>query len=116
MKILLKLEELGSLLLGMYLFATLEISWWWFVGLFFVPDFSMLGYLAGPKIGAWTYNFFHLKLLGVSVYLLGVFAGSLVIQLAGIVVFSHAAFDRVMGYGLKYETGFKDTHLGKIGN
>jgi hypothetical protein len=23
--------------------------------------------------------------------------------------------DRMMGYGLKYETGFKDTHLGKIG-
>ncbi len=27
----------------------------------------------------------------------------------------HSAMDRVFGYGLKYTTGFQDTHLGKIG-
>ena len=116
MKALLKLEELGALVLGMYLFSTLNLSWWWFAGLFFVPDISMLGYLAGPKTGAWSYNFFHLKVLGVGLYLIGLFVGNPIVQLAGIVIFAHAAFDRVMGYGLKYETDFKDTHLGKIGN
>jgi hypothetical protein len=30
-------------------------------------------------------------------------------------MFSHAAFDRMLGYGLKYEQGFRHTHLGTIG-
>jgi len=115
MKQLLKLEELGSLVIGVYLFSTLDLSWWWFFGLFLLPDISMLGYLFETKIGAWSYNFFHLKILGVVLFLLGFYFESLVLQVAGIIIFSHAAFDRVMGYGLKYETGFKDTHLGKMG-
>ncbi|HCQ77260.1 MAG TPA: DUF4260 domain-containing protein, partial [Leeuwenhoekiella sp.] len=45
MKTLLKLEELGALVLAVYLFSTLDLSWWWFIGLFFVPDIGMLGYL-----------------------------------------------------------------------
>ena len=102
MKTLLKLEELGALLLGVYLFSTLGLSWWWFVGLFFAPDIGMLGYLVNPKVGAWSYNLFHLKSLGVVLFLVGLFA--------------HAAFDRIVGYGLKYERGFKFTHLGEIGN
>ena len=28
---------------------------------------------------------------------------------------SHASFDRVFGYGLKYEDAFRHTHLGMIG-
>lgn len=28
---------------------------------------------------------------------------------------AHIAFDRAVGYGLKYETGFNDTHLGRVG-
>jgi hypothetical protein len=27
----------------------------------------------------------------------------------------HVGFDRMLGYGLKYATGFRDTHLGVIG-
>ncbi|MDQ1710546.1 MAG: hypothetical protein QOG49_1931, partial [Frankiaceae bacterium] len=27
----------------------------------------------------------------------------------------HIGMDRALGYGLKYETDFKDTHLGHIG-
>jgi len=36
-------------------------------------------------------------------------------QLIGIILFSHASMDRIMGYGLKYDKGFKYTHLGEIG-
>ena len=65
MKTSLKLEELAMLLLGIYLFSQLHLSWWWFIGLFFAPDIGMLGYLVNPKVGAWCYNMFHLKSLGV---------------------------------------------------
>lgn len=27
----------------------------------------------------------------------------------------HIALDRTLGYGLKHESGFRDTHLGRIG-
>jgi hypothetical protein len=29
---------------------------------------------------------------------------------------AHAAFDRSLGYGLKYAAGFRHTHVGPIGN
>ncbi len=28
---------------------------------------------------------------------------------------AHIAFDRAVGYGLKYATAFGDTHLGRVG-
>jgi hypothetical protein len=28
---------------------------------------------------------------------------------------AHVGFDRMLGYGLKYGTGFGDTHLGRVG-
>ena len=28
---------------------------------------------------------------------------------------AHIGFDRMLGYGLKYTSGFNDTHLGRIG-
>ena len=30
-------------------------------------------------------------------------------------LFGHSSFDRVMGYGLKHEDSFQNTHLGGIG-
>lgn len=37
-------------------------------------------------------------------------------QLAGIILFSHSAMDRIFGCGLKYDEGFNFTHLGEMGN
>lgn len=115
MNFTLKLEELGMLLLGMFLFQFLEYSWWVFPALFFVPDIGMFGYLFGNKTGAFTYNLFHHKGLAFLLYIIGLNFMSVELQLAGIILFSHAAFDRLLGYGLKYEQGFKFTHLGEIG-
>ena len=116
MKQLLKLEELAQLVLGIFLFSQLSFSWWWFPALILFPDISMIGYLFNPKIGAWIYNLFHLKVLGVGIIVIGLIMVNEQVSLSGIILFSHAAFDRIFGYRLKYETAFKDTHLGKIGN
>ncbi len=115
MKNMLKLEETALLLLGFTAFAQLEWSWWWFVSFFFLPDLSMLGYGFGNRSGAWLYNFFHHKGLGILLFLTGHFLLLEWITFAGIVLFSHTCFDRILGYGLKYEKGFKFTHLGVIG-
>jgi hypothetical protein len=113
---LLKLEEVAQFALGIWIFSTLDYAWWWFPALILVPDFSMLGYLSGPKTGAYVYNFFHHKLPAVFVLISGYLLGNQSVQLAGVILFSHAAMDRIFGYGLKYTTGFHHTHLGTIGN
>ena len=115
MKTSLKLEELAMLLLGIFLFSQLNLSWWWFIGLFLTPDLGMLGYLINTKVGAFTYNLFHHKFVAIAIFFFGIFITSEIVQMIGILLFSHASFDRIFGYGLKYEKGFKFTHLGEIG-
>ena len=34
-------------------------EWWLLVVLVLAPDLSMLGYLAGPRVGAITYDLVH---------------------------------------------------------
>ncbi|GAA3635611.1 DUF4260 domain-containing protein [Flavivirga jejuensis] len=115
MKTSLKIEELFMFIFGIYLFSGLNFSWWWFVVLILTPDIGMLGYLLGPKIGAITYNLCHHKAIAVSVYFIGIIAQNDIVKLIGIILFSHACFDRIFGYGLKYFDNFKHTHLGHIG-
>jgi hypothetical protein len=45
-----------------------------------------------------------------------VLADSTVGQGVALIWFAHIGMDRALGYGLKYETGFNDTHLGRIGS
>lgn len=115
MNTLLKLEEFATFVLGIYLFSLLGFDWWIMAVLFFTPDLGMLGYLFGKKTGGITYNIFHHKGVAVGLYLLGVFQNEPWVQLIGTVIYAHAAFDRMFNYGLKYQKGFKYTHLGRIG-
>jgi hypothetical protein len=115
MKNLLKLEELFMLSLALFLFSQLDYGWGWFALLFFAPDLSMVGYLANPRLGAWTYNLVHHKGLAVALYVLGALLSVPWLMFAGTLLFAHSSFDRVFGYGLKHEDAFQNTHLGKIG-
>jgi len=115
MGLLLKMEELFMLLLGAYLFSLLDYSWWWFLGLLLAPDIGMLGYLIGNKVGAIGYNLFHHRGLAITIYFIGIYLSLPLCQLLGLILFSHASMDRIFGYGLKYNKGFKYTHLGEIG-
>lgn len=115
MKALLKFEELAMLLLGVVAFNFLSFSWWWFPLLFLAPDLGMIGYAFGNKTGAAIYNFFHHKGIAILIGIFGLYLQNELLQLAGIILFSHASFDRMLGYGLKYDSGFRFTHLGEIG-
>ena len=115
MKTIIKLEEAALFILGIYLFSLLSFQWWWFLVLILAPDLSMLGYILGNKAGAFLYNVFHHKGIALLVYGLGCYLSIESIQLAGIILLSHSAMDRIFGYGLKYEKGFGYTHLGEIG-
>ncbi|WP_072995386.1 DUF4260 domain-containing protein [Pseudozobellia thermophila] len=115
MKNSLKLEELAMFGLGIYLFAMLPYAWWWFLALLLAPDIGMVGYLFGNRIGALVYNLFHHKAIAIAIYVLASYFSRPEWQLVGIILFSHSAMDRMFGYGLKYDKGFKFTHLGEIG-
>jgi len=115
MKKLIQLEEAALFGLSIYLFSLLNYAWWWFPALLLVPDLSMIGYAFGNKVGAWVYNVIHHRGLAIAVYLLGIYFANAAIQLTGVILFSHSSMDRMFGYGLKYEQGFKFTHLGEIG-
>ncbi|PZX51988.1 DUF4260 domain-containing protein [Algoriphagus chordae] len=115
MRGLLKLEETGIFLLSVYLFSTLDFAWWWFPALLLLPDVGMLGYLISPKIGAFTYNLLHHRLVASAVGIYGLTFANEYWILAGIILFAHISFDRIMGYGLKFNDSFNHTHLGMIG-
>ena len=117
MKLTLKLEEFCLLIFGFYLFMNSELlEWWWFFVLLLLPDLSMLGYLLGNKAGAFVYNLCHHRGLAIVLFLLGIsFLNYPILKMIGIIMFSHIAMDCLFGYGLKYQKGFKYTHLGEIG-
>ena len=115
MQRLLKWEEAAMLCMGIWWFGVLPFAWWWFPLLLLLPDLSMLGYLLGNKIGAYLYNFFHHKAVALLVVLAGTYLKADLLQLAGVILWSHSCMDRLFGYGLKYLQGFAYTHLGKIG-
>ena len=115
MKKIIAVEELFLVLLCIFLFRSLDYAWWWFVLFFFAPDLSMIGYLAGPRVVAVTYNIVHHKAVAIAVYIGGVALASAPVQFAGLILLAHSSFDRVLGYGLKYPDAFEHTHLGMIG-
>lgn len=111
----LRLEGLAVLLASVAAYAQLGAGWGAFAMLFLVPDLSFLGYLAGARTGALAYNIAHAYVGPVALLALGAL-GDLPVALAiGLIWSAHIGFDRMLGYGLKYASGFAATHLGRIG-
>jgi len=112
---LLRFEGLAALAMALLLFERLGGSWVLFSVLFLTPDLSMLGYLAGRHVGAFAYNGVHSYVGAAMLGAFGLFASApLAVQLA-LIWAAHIGFDRALGFGLKYASGFGDTHLGRGG-
>ena len=50
----LRIEGLAVAGAALVVFASTGQPWWLVPALILVPDLAALGYLAGPRIGAWT--------------------------------------------------------------
>jgi len=89
----------------------------WLLGvlLFFAPDLSFAGYLAGPRVGAVAYNLAHTYASPAVLAGLGWMLATSLLPTLALLWAAHIGFDRMLGYGLKLPTGFHDTHLGRIG-
>jgi hypothetical protein len=114
-RVLLRLEGAAALAAAVGLYAHAGFSWPIFALLFLSPDLSMFAYFAGPRAGAAGYNLVHTYLPALALALAGFFASLPVATACGLIWIAHVGFDRALGYGLKYSTGFGDTHLGRIG-
>jgi hypothetical protein len=112
---ILRSEALAAFLAGLGLWLANDGSLLWLLPALLLPDVSMLGYLAGPRIGALTYNAVHNWTLALAALGLGWWLPSAPALLIGAVLLAHVGMDRALGYGLKLPTSFQDTHLGRIG-
>lgn len=74
----------------------------------------MPGYAISKKTGGVIYNIFHHKGIAIAVAIAGFLLERDIMMLTGTLLFAHASFDRIWGYGLKYEDDFRHTHLGWI--
>jgi hypothetical protein len=113
------LRSEGVVLLAVALagyFAGLDEPWWLVPVLLFAPDVFIAGYAKSSRAGAMLYNAAHSYPAPAVLGLMASVAGEPLWQGVALVWFAHIGMDRALGYGLKYEADFKDTHLGRIGH
>ena len=109
---LLRMEDGVLFILSFLLYHDLRLSWILFAVLFLAPDLFMFGYLAGPRVGSALYNLGHFLVLPVLLLALALHRHALMAP--ALIWLAHIFFDRMLGYGLKYPTAFKATHLQRI--
>lgn len=107
----LRVEGLATLGIALGSYLTLDGPIWMLAVLALAPDLSMLGYLAGQKLGSLSYNVVHTYTLPLALGAFGFWADVRLALLIALIWVGHIGADRVFGYGLKFESGFKDTHL-----
>jgi hypothetical protein len=86
-------------------------SWILFAALVLAPDLSFAGYAAGVKIGAAVYNLVHTLTGPLILLAYGLVAAHFSLLPYAMIWIAHIGMDRMLGFGLKYPTGFNDTHL-----
>jgi hypothetical protein len=111
---LLRLEGLALAVAAVSVYFHEGYSAWIFLALILAPDVTFAAYAAGPRVGAIVYNAAHSTVapvaLGGACLITG---GGLGVKLA-LIWLGHIGADRSLGYGLKYPTAFKDTHLQRV--
>ncbi len=111
----LRLEGLAAFVAGIALFGATGGNWLFVVPMILLPDLSAVGFLAGPRVGAFSYNLLHNWVPGIVTLGIGLWLSSPAIILAASILIAHVGMDRAVGYGLKLPTSFHDTHLGRMG-
>jgi hypothetical protein len=111
----LRLEGLAAFAAGLAVFGASGGNWLLVVPLLLVPDVSAAGYLAGQRVGTFTYNAIHNWVPGLAVLALGAWLASPAVVLAGSILVAHVGIDRAVGYGLKLPSSLRTTHLGRLG-
>jgi uncharacterized protein DUF4260 len=112
--LLLRLEGVAVLIVAVFLYVDGDYSIWPLLVFALAPDLALLAYLAGPRAGATGYDLAHTYAPPIVFAAVGVVADVGVLVQIALIWAAHIGADRLLGYGLKYETGFKETHLQRI--
>ncbi|MET3295496.1 UNVERIFIED_ORG: hypothetical protein ABIC81_002215 [Bacillus proteolyticus] len=74
----------------------------------------MLAYGINNRVGANIYNLCHTYIISILIAIIGVYFKIDTVIMIGLIWTAHIGMDRMFGYGLKYETDFKDTHIQRL--
>jgi hypothetical protein len=110
-RLLLHAEGAAVAIAAVVLYFDAGYAWWLLVVLALAPDLSAVGFLAGPRVGTVAYDVAHTYVWPVALAALGVVGDADTAVQLGLIWATHIGVDRAIGYGLKYPSGFKDTHL-----
>lgn len=113
-KRILRLEGLLFFTTALLLYQQISGNWLVFALLILIPDVSMIGYLKSKQLGARIYNLGHNYILAFAVLVYGFLAADNFIVSLGLILTAHVGMDRFFGFGLKYSSNFKDTHIQKV--
>lgn len=113
-KIVLHFEGLAILAAACWLYAHYQYRWSWFALGFLAPDLFAAGYLVNKQVGSACYNLVHTYVAPLLLAAVLVLTDRTDLGWIVLIWISHIAWDRLLGYGLKYETAFKMTHLQKV--
>ena len=112
--LLLRLEGAVAAFAAFVLYFHAGYAWWLLVVLALAPDVALVGFVAGPRAGAVAYNIAHTYAWPVALASVGALADADAAVQLGLIWATHIGVDRAVGYGLKYPTGFKETHLQRV--
>jgi hypothetical protein len=113
-RLLLHAEGLVVFVAAIALYFDAGYGWLLLVLFALAPDLSMLGYLGGLRVGAFAYDLVHTYVGPVALGVIGVLGDADTAVQVALIWTAHIGADRLLGYGLKYPTGFKDTHLQRV--
>ena len=71
-----------------------------------------MAYFKNPRIGGMVYNITHFLALPIILGLGSVYSGDILSQQIALIWVSHIAFDRMLGWGLKFDNSFCNTDMG----
>ena len=107
-------EGLVVFIAVIYAYSLYEFSWIIFFLFLLAPDLSMLAYGINNHVVANIYNLFHTYIISILIVIIGVYFKIDTVIMIGLILTAHIGMDRMFGYGLKYETDFKDTHIQRL--
>lgn len=111
-----RIEAAAIFVISSFLYWHLDFNILVFFLLLFVFDAFMVGYLFNNRVGAYVYNFGHSMIIPPLLFTVGYTTDTKLLIGFSLIWFAHIGIDRALGYGLKFTSGFRDTHLGRIGN
>ena len=112
----LRLEGLALLVVSLAAYRTTDEPWWLVPLTLLLPDVGAIGYVAGRRVGAATYNLTHATLLPLAVTGAGLVSHQPLAVALALVWLAHIGMDRFLCYGLKHDDDPGHTHLGMHGH